>query len=105
MISHDSAHMENIYDSKLNEPRPQINKSLGKHQINNNLRAFAQNLRTGEEETKTGVVVSKPPMGILNYQGKRVVQKANDLGHTYSNITIGTNAEQSVNYTGKDFMP
>lgn len=31
MISHDSGHMENIYDSKLNEPRPQINKSLGKN--------------------------------------------------------------------------
>jgi hypothetical protein len=28
---------ENIYDSKINEQRPKINKSLGKHQINNNL--------------------------------------------------------------------
>lgn len=31
---------ENIYDSKLNEERPQINKSLGKHQINNNLQMW-----------------------------------------------------------------
>lgn len=30
-------HGENIYDSKLNEERPKINKSLGKHQINKSL--------------------------------------------------------------------
>ena len=30
-------HGENIHDSKMNEERPMINKSLGKHQINNTL--------------------------------------------------------------------
>ena len=33
---------ENIYDSKLNEERPKINKSLGKHQINNNLHMWTK---------------------------------------------------------------
>jgi hypothetical protein len=31
---------ENIYDSKLNEERPKVNKSLGKHQFNNNLQSL-----------------------------------------------------------------
>jgi hypothetical protein len=35
-------HGENIYDSKLNEERPKINKSLGKHQINNNLHMWTK---------------------------------------------------------------
>lgn len=29
--SQTSHNMENIYDSKINEQRPKINKSLGKH--------------------------------------------------------------------------
>ena len=37
-----SANHENIYDSKLNEERPKINKSLGKHQINNNLQMWTK---------------------------------------------------------------
>ena len=49
-ISHMSQHSymssinngENIYDSKLNEERPKINKSLGKHQINNNLHMWTK---------------------------------------------------------------
>ena len=35
-------HGENIYDSKINEERPKINKSLGKHQINNNLHMWTK---------------------------------------------------------------
>lgn len=34
---------ENIYDSKLNEERPKVNKSLGKHQFNNNLQSLKNN--------------------------------------------------------------
>lgn len=38
-----SIHQENIYDSKINEERPKINKSLGKHSINNNLHLSTRN--------------------------------------------------------------
>ena len=33
--------IENIYDSKLNEQRPEIHKSLAQHQVKNNLKIFA----------------------------------------------------------------
>lgn len=70
IISHESGHLENIYDSKLNEPRPQINKSLGKHQINNNLRVFANSIHQ-KEETKGSIIVQKPQLGIFNYKMQR----------------------------------
>ena len=52
--------MENIYDSKLNEQRPKINKSLGKHQIKNNLHMYAKNMKSQAIEVKNG----KPPINV-----------------------------------------
>ena len=39
---HSNSTLENIYDSKINEERPKVNKSLGKHQINNNLHLWTK---------------------------------------------------------------
>lgn len=80
MMSHDSAHLENIYDSKINDPKPFINKSLGKHQINNNLRVFTKGVNLESEDNKSSVIVSKPPAGVFNYRMQKPKQIANNLG-------------------------
>jgi len=52
---------ENIYDSKINEERPKINKSLGKHQINNKLHLYAKNI----SKNGGGIQGGKPPIGVI----------------------------------------
>jgi K+/H+ antiporter YhaU regulatory subunit KhtT len=51
-----SLNHENIYDSKINEERPIVNKSLGKHQINNNLQMWT---KAGAKIYKEGQWISK----------------------------------------------
>ena len=71
---------ENIYDSKINEERPKINKSLGKHQINNNLHMW----------TKMGVKIYKENQPHIPKNSELMQRPPNARNLNQSGFTSGT---------------
>lgn len=78
---------ENIYDSKINEERPKINKSLGKHQINNNLHMW----------TKMGVKIYKddqPHLSHLTKEHELMRRPPNARNLDQSGMTTGSTVKR-----------
>jgi hypothetical protein len=74
---------ENIYDSKINEVRPQINKSLGKHQINNNLHLYAK------ARNNQPFLGGRPPISAVQPgNSKRIQEEAKIIAYNHSSAAI-----------------
>ena len=108
---------ENIYDSKIHEERPRVNKSLGKHQIHNNLHLWTKmGLKIYQQNQphlqNINVLQSKPPLRDLrearadqvmpNFTRNQVIsENLNNIGQlAASNATIVTSTTVK-----KDFQP
>lgn len=93
VLSHQSGHMENIYDSKTNDHRHQVNKTLNTK--NNVLLNYNTNFGPEEEQK---YMYGRPPIGNLkNQMTRQLKHPAIDAGYSASNLTMGTINDSQIN--------